>query len=265
MPKMEIGTLVDRDILALTARGQLITRDFLAAGVKQACYELRASPTFFTTASAAENKRKEVGAEGFLLGPFQYVTCIVMETIELPDNMLARILAKGQLFSLGIIPVNTYADPGFSGRLGITLCNFSHRYITIRPGQAIAKIEFTVLPKSVAKPYSGQHGFETEIWPIPAQFVVTDQDARTLNILGTDSDEIEKSFGPRMGDLARKLDFYANKANLHLLVMIGMFAILFILYERVPFLISVIAGIASNAVTQICFWSLEKRGRAVSR
>lgn len=259
---MNVGTLVDRDILALTASGQLITDNFLAAGVKQACYELRSSTTFFVTASSAENKRTEVGAEGFLLGPFQYVTCIVMERIELPDNMLARILAKGQLFSLGIIPVNTYADPGFSGRLGITLCNFSHRYITIRPGQPIAKIEFTVLPKSVGKPYAGQHGFETEIWPIPTQFLVADQDVRALNILGSDSDEIEKSFGPRMGALSRRVEFYSRKANTHLLVMIGMFGVLFVLYERVPFLVSVIAGIASNVVTQVCFWALEKRSRA---
>lgn len=90
--------------------------------------------------------------------------------LALPSNVLARILAKGQLVSLGILPVNTYADPGFEGRLGITLFNATRRYIAIKPGQPIAKIEFTVLNRDVERPYAGQHGYETEIWPIPTQF-----------------------------------------------------------------------------------------------
>ena len=69
-----------------------------------------------------------------------------MERISLPDRLLGRVLAKGQLFSIGILPVCTYADPGFDGRLGITLFNFSRHYISIKPGQPIAKIEFSILP-----------------------------------------------------------------------------------------------------------------------
>ena len=143
--------------------GELITQNFEPKNIKQACYELRASDLFYETSSSREDKRVIVDGSGYILPPSSYVTAIVCETIDLPNDVLARIMAKGQLFSIGIVPVNTCADPGFRGRLGITLLNASHRHLVIQPGEAIAKIEFVKLSRSVSRPYSGAHGYETKI------------------------------------------------------------------------------------------------------
>src|ERR1019366_2205763 len=97
------GTLVDSDILKLANNGRLIVDDFVAANVKQACYELRASDIFWETWSTEEDKRIEVDAStGYLLKPNRYVVAIVKEKIVLPPNVVARILAKGQLVSIGV-------------------------------------------------------------------------------------------------------------------------------------------------------------------
>src|SRR3984893_16367534 len=140
MPKkvwsdVPVGTIVDSDMEKLAAAGELITGHFDSTCVKQACYELRASDIFWDVASAAEDKRVVVGVHGeYLLKPNCYVVCIVKEHISLPSNVLARVLTKGLLFSIGVLAVNTYADPGFEGRLGITLYNGSRRYVRIQPG-----------------------------------------------------------------------------------------------------------------------------------
>jgi dCTP deaminase len=91
------GTLVDEDIVHLADAGQLITSGFDPERVRQACYELRASEVFYDLRSGDPHTRIVVGGgEPFILKPPCYVTAIVVESIELPPNVLGRILTKGQ-------------------------------------------------------------------------------------------------------------------------------------------------------------------------
>lgn len=68
--------------------------------------------------------------------------------------------------SRGLSAVATYADPGFHGRIGIVTQNISDKYILLPELEHIAKVDFTILETPASRPYRGQHGFETEIWPI---------------------------------------------------------------------------------------------------
>ena len=115
---IQTGTIVDADIIRLALANNLIVEAFERDCVKQACYEL-ARVTFYDVQSAEEDKRVVIGpGNGYLLKPHCYVVSIAKERVRLPSNVLGRILAKGRLFSIGILPINTYADPGFEGRLG---------------------------------------------------------------------------------------------------------------------------------------------------
>ncbi len=80
--------------------------------------------------------------------------------------MLARVVSKGSLFSIGLSPVCTYADPGFQGNIGIVTQNISDKYIELPVGELIAKVDFSRLSQPATQPYSGQHGFQMKIWPI---------------------------------------------------------------------------------------------------
>jgi dCTP deaminase len=257
--EVQIGTLSDENIKGLAESGELIVAHFDPERVRQACYELRASEVFWDVASAKENKRVTVGANGFVLRPHSFVTAIVMEKIVLPNNVLGRVLAKGQLFSLGILPVCTYADPGFNGRLGITLFNASHRYIAIKPEQPIAKIEFSLLPTAIARPYSGQHGFETEMWPIPLQHVVDQAELRKVGIDPLSISEIENSYGPALANVCRRFIYYERKVWLHIGITVVAFASLFALYGHLPMVISFLVGVATNLVTTLLIYLFAER------
>lgn len=245
-----VGTLNDETIETLARSQHLITSEFSDECIRQACYELRASDTFWDLTLADENKRV-VYDGGFLLGPKRPVVCITKESIRLPPDVLGRVLTKGQLFSIGILPVNTYADPGFEGRLGITLWNASNRYVLIKPDQRIAKIEFERLPKAVAHPYAGQHGYETEIWPVPYQlYADTESDEVKARIDGT-AVELDKSFGTAVGDLRRQLDFYSKRVWIQLLATIVLFAGIFALHGKLSLFVSVLLGVLSNLLTMV--------------
>lgn len=259
--ELPVGTIVDTDMKKLAAAGELITKDFYSDSVRQACYELRASNIFWDVASQTENKRVNVGDAGYLLKPNCYVVSIVTEHIRLPANVLGRILTKGRLFSIGLLPVNTYADPGFEGRLGITLYNGSRRYILIKPGEAIAKIEFVILPKDVEHPYTGQHGYETEIWPIASHLIADTADPSVSKHIADDSKEIALSFGPRIFKIAKEFEYYKTKVWIQLFLILATFAVLFAVHGYVSLVWSLGLGITSNLLTTlgINLWGTWKR------
>lgn len=256
---LKTGTLPDNVIKSLASEGELITAGFDENRLKQACYELRASDVFYETASSSEDKQRVVDANGYVLRPQCYVTAIVQESIELPNDILGRIIAKGQLFSVGIIPVCTYADPGFRGRLGITLCNISHRHLVIRPGQAIAKIEFSKIPTAVENPYSGQHGFETSIWPIPTSLFAKEDDLKAHGINPSNMKEILLSYGPVVADLERRMRFYQKRVWIQIAIMLLTFLTLIYLIDKENWVMSVATGILANLVTTLGMNLLENR------
>lgn len=245
------GTIIDTDIVKLAESRQLITEHFCRDGVKQACYELRASDVFWETSASRENKLAPNGEKGYILRPNSYVTAIVQESIELPPNVLARILTKGQLFSIGVLPVCTYADPGFTGRLGITLFNASHRHILIEPGQPLAKIEFSLLNREVQRPYRGQHGYETEMWPIPVRLYAQDDQLKAFGVHTKSLDEIELSYGPAVRSLEARLRFYERRVWLQIALTVLGFLLVFAVIGGIGWFWAVVLGVAGNLITNL--------------
>jgi dCTP deaminase len=197
------GVLTDEDIIAEAGRGRLIAAGFEPANVQQACYELRAGNVYYDISGGKRRIQLSRPDDFILLKPHQLAVVITMESLLIPADVIGRILMKGKLFSLGLQPINTYADPGFRGRLGIVIYNASPRFIKINQGDAIAKIEFDRLPTAVARPYSGQHGYQTEIWPIPDHMILSEEEVRDDPRLGSPARELQLSFGD---DFARIVD-----------------------------------------------------------
>lgn len=194
------GTLSDRQIIAMAGNGILISENFNVGSVKQACYELRVGDVYYEV--TGEKKRREVSQfNNVLLKPHQLTVVITKETLNIPEDILGRILTKGRLFSAGILPVNTYADPGFQGKLGIVLYNATPRYLCIRIDEPVAKIEFSQLSERVENPYAGQHGYQTEIWPIPEEMVVSETDLANDTRVGSVEVEASNSYGKLFAEL----------------------------------------------------------------
>lgn len=198
-----IGTLTDSDIKKEIENGRLIVEEYDYRCIKQACYELRASNIYYLPQEGNKKVQLEDN-EYILLKPHCIIVLITMEKISLPSDILGRILTKGSLFSLGISAVNTYADPGFVGRLGIVFQNQSNNYLKIFRGEPIAKIEFSGLHQNVKSPYRGQHGYETEIWPIKADLILNKEEIKKDKRIKEDFEEINNSYGPKMGQIYKR-------------------------------------------------------------
>ncbi|MGE3424982.1 MAG: hypothetical protein AB7N24_23280 [Dehalococcoidia bacterium] len=157
-------TLSDVQIKAAMALGHLVVGGS-ETQVGPACYELRMGPVYYDLTEG--DKRIEIDAESHvLIKPGHRVVLITLEELSIPNDLIARVTSKGSLFSVGLSPVSTYADPGFKGNLGVVTQNLSDKYILLPLGEPIAKIDFALLSSPSANPYHGQHGFKTQIWPI---------------------------------------------------------------------------------------------------
>ena len=198
------GTLNDEDIINAANNGNLIVENFKVENVKQACYELRAGNTYFDL-SSEEKKHTAKSGGAILFKPHQTIVIISEEKFSLPNDILARFLTKGALFSVGFTPINTYADPGFYGRMGIVMTNASNNYLKINSGDVIAKVEFDRLYSPVITPYRGQHGFETGIWPIKNDYIVTPQELNKYLSTYDELDEIEVSYGKTVSKILRRI------------------------------------------------------------
>jgi len=207
---LEIGTLNDIQIEEYSRDGQLIVRDFEPMQIRQACYELRSGNVYYDLTDG--HKRYSVSNDGdILIKPHHMVVIITLEELRLPPDILGRILTKGAFFSLGLSPVNTYADPGFSGKLGIVMFNASHDYIRIPVATSIAKIEFSRLRYAVNRPYSGQHGYETSIWPIRDDLILTAEQIRQDPRIVNPIDELTMQHGELFGQLVKRVFRYERR------------------------------------------------------
>jgi dCTP deaminase len=172
---LQPGILTDTDILFLGERGCLITENFSPEQVYQTCYDLRVGSVAYYL-NRPETERRflittfdlagEMTQKNLLvMRPFDVVTIVTLEKVHLPADIVARIISKGYLFSIGLNPVITFVDPGFKGHLGSTLVNLSKRTVRMEYGDPICKIEFEKLPKPVDKPYSkGAHDSAEKTW-----------------------------------------------------------------------------------------------------
>ena len=157
-------TLIDSEIAREISSGNLILNADKDR-IGPACYELRMGPIYYDLTEA--DLRIEVGeGQKILIKPGHKVVLITLEKLLVTPDMFARVASKGSLFSIGLSPVCTYADPGFQGNLGIVTQNISDKYIELPIGEPIAKVDFTRLLQKVSHPYQGQHGFQAQIWPI---------------------------------------------------------------------------------------------------
>lgn len=198
-----IGTLSDTDIESLCSHGKLIIQNYNPSNIQQACYELRASNIYYDLATDTKYDLKD--GEYIIIKPKQLAVIITLEALELPADILGRILTKGKLFSVGLLPVNTYADPGFYGNLGMVFCNLSNNFLKIYPKDSVAKIEFTRLAKPVSKPYRGQHGYQTKIWPIPKEMILTADEMQKDARVKSAEEEIILSHGKDVGNVINRV------------------------------------------------------------
>ena len=91
----------------------------------------------------------------FLLHPGQFALGSTLETVTIPDDIVARIEGKSSLARYGLLIHSTagFVDPGWSGKLTLEFSNVGILGITLRQGMKIGHISFTQLTTPADNPY----------------------------------------------------------------------------------------------------------------
>lgn len=85
-------------------------------------------------------------AKGYELKPLSYLYASSAEKVKIPKNMCGLIMPRSTFARLGLIlPISSYANPGYEGHLPIIIFNASGVGITIPPYIRIMQLIFCEL------------------------------------------------------------------------------------------------------------------------
>jgi deoxycytidine triphosphate deaminase len=161
--------MTDGEVRPLCHKGLLIREGFRDDHLRGCTYEFTVGPIAYRYDYQQQTSRQE-RQDSHIIYPFETLTVVTQEQVDIDWNHYLFLHSKGFLFSLGVVPVSTGADPGFSGHLGVTLTNLSARPIVLPVGTRFLKGVFCHLEQTVKQGYIGQHGDATMDWPYPSQF-----------------------------------------------------------------------------------------------
>ena len=126
----------------------------------------------------------EIGDEGpFVLHPGEFVLGQTLESIALPNDIVARLEGKSSLGRLGLLIHSTagFIDPGWDGHVTLELSNVANLPITIYFGMKIGQISFVQLSEPASAPY-GSDGlgskYQGQRGPTPSRYWKNFQEPR---------------------------------------------------------------------------------------
>ena len=98
---------------------------------------------------------EEIGEQPFMLHPGEFVLGSTLESIKIPDDLVARLEGKSSLGRIGLLIHSTagYVDPGWKGHLTLELSNVANLPITLYHGMKIGQLSFLQLSTPADVPY----------------------------------------------------------------------------------------------------------------
>ncbi len=112
--------------------------------------------------------------EPFIIQPGTFCLGSTIESVTLPNDLVARVDGRSSLGRLGLLVHATagYVDPGWTGCLTLELSNQSQMPIALYYGMRIAQVSFLRLSTPVDRPYgSPQLGskYQGQTGPTPSR------------------------------------------------------------------------------------------------
>jgi len=163
-----MSVLSDHTIKEELATGRIVIDPLDEGAIQPASVDLRLDRSFRTfrvTTRPYVDVRQPVDdltelvsigrEEPFILQPGAFCLATTLETITLPDDIVARVDGRSSLGRLGLLVHATagYVDPGWTGKLTLELSNQSQMPIALYYGMRIAQISFLRLTSAADRPY----------------------------------------------------------------------------------------------------------------
>lgn len=94
---------------------------------------------------------KEVSLRDFHLSLDEFYLASTLEFIELPGNIVARVVPRSSLARLGVLATfdADILPPNYAGKPILTLKNLSRKPVLLKPGLAVAQIMFEQVDQEV--------------------------------------------------------------------------------------------------------------------
>lgn len=111
-------------------------------------------PVSFIDAQELDNMYEEVNiTEGYTISGGETILVVLEEIFNIPDNICGSIRGKTSFNRLGLTVATQHLNPGFKGKLNLTVTNNSVNSYVITPKIQIAQVVFEKMDKKVKKAY----------------------------------------------------------------------------------------------------------------
>jgi deoxycytidine triphosphate deaminase len=155
--------LLSRQKILELVKGKNLIENFDESCVESAGYDLRVgraykleSDSHLGVKERRNPKVREIEFERYNLILGEYLLIETIEKVNIPDNILARILPRSTLFRCGCSLITAIVDPGYKGTLTMGLKNLSEFNFEFEKGSRVAQIVFENVDEKT-KGYNGKY------------------------------------------------------------------------------------------------------------
>ena len=115
-------------------------------------YKKSNNPISFVDAQELNNMYEEINiTKGYTIEPGETILVVLEDIFNIPNNICGTIYGRTSLNRLGITVATQHINPGFKGKLNLTVTNNSVNSYVITPKVQIAQAIFKKLDKKVKK------------------------------------------------------------------------------------------------------------------
>lgn len=113
--------------------------------------------------------------EPYVIQPNEFVLASILEWVELPDDISARIDGRSSLGRLGLVIHSTagHIDAGFKGSITMELTNIGMMPIVLYPKMRICQLVFEPLSSPAERPYTKKPGAKYHGKSRPAETAIS--------------------------------------------------------------------------------------------
>lgn len=115
--------------------------------------------------------------EPYVIQPGEFVLASILEWVELPDDISARIDGRSSLGRIGLVIHSTagHIDAGFKGSITMEMTNIGMMPILLYPEMRICQLVFEPLSSPADRPYSKKPGAKYAGKKTPAETALGDE------------------------------------------------------------------------------------------
>lgn len=97
----------------------------------------------------------QAGEKHYILHPGKFVLGTTLESITIPDDLIAHVEGRSSLGRLAVVVHATagIVDPGYKGQITLELSNLGTVPVQLTPGMRISQLTFTELKNRAERPY----------------------------------------------------------------------------------------------------------------